>query len=144
MWKEYCEEKSLPFIQDGVIEVATSESGIGRLNNYITWGVANGLEEGKDFWLLDKNQVKQIEPNVDCKSAILCEKDASVNYGLITQNLIQDSELLGCNILLGSKVRGISSHEIKGPNIKLLIRSGKRDYTITTQYLINCSRWECS
>jgi L-2-hydroxyglutarate oxidase len=139
MWKEYCEEKSLPFIQDGVIEVATSESGIGRLNNYITWGVANGLEEGKDFCLLDKNQVKQIEPNVDCKSAILCEKDASVNYGLITQNLIQDSELLGCKILLGSKVRGISSHEIKSPNIKLLLRSGKRDYTITTQYLINAA-----
>jgi (S)-2-hydroxyglutarate dehydrogenase len=139
MWKEYCEEKSLPFIQDGVIEVATSESAIGRLNNYIAWGVANGLEEGKDFWLLDKNQVKQIEPNVDCKSAILCEKDASVNYGLITQNLIQDSESLGCKILLGSKVRGIWSHEIKGPNIKLLIRSGKRDYTITTQYLINAA-----
>ena len=139
MWKEYCEQKSLPFIQDGVVEVATNESGIDRLNNYLAWGVANGLEEKKDFWLLDMNQIKEIEPNVNCKSAILCEKDASVNYGLITQNLIQDSQLLGCKILLGSKVRGISSHEIKGPNIKLLIRSGKRDYTITTQYLINAA-----
>jgi L-2-hydroxyglutarate oxidase len=137
MWKEYCEQKSLPFVQDGVIEVATSDSGINRLNNYLVWGVENGLEEKKDFWLLDKNQIKKIEPNVNCKSAILCEKDASVDYGLITQSLIQDSQLLGCKILLDSKVMGISTHEIKGQNIRLLMRSGNRDYMITTQYLIN-------
>ena len=94
MWKEYCKLKSLPFIQDGVIEVATSENGIDRLNKYITWGEANGLRKRRDVWLLDKNQVKQIEPNVSCKSAILCEKDASVNYGLITQNLIQDTQVI--------------------------------------------------
>jgi (S)-2-hydroxyglutarate dehydrogenase len=138
MWKEYCEQKSLPFIQDGVVEVATNESGIDRLNNYLAWGVANGLEEKKDFWLLDMNQIKEIEPNVNCKSAILCEKDASVNYGLITESLIQDSRLLGCKILLGNKVMGISTHDIKGQDIRLLMRSGDNDLTsITTQYLIN-------
>jgi (S)-2-hydroxyglutarate dehydrogenase len=137
MWKEYCEQKSLPFVQDGVIEIATSDSDIDRLNNYLAWGVANGLEEKKDFWLLDKNQIKKIEPNVDCKSAILCVKDASVNYGLNTQSLIQDSQLLGCRILLGSKVMRISTHEVKGEDIRLLMRSGNNDYTITTQYLVN-------
>jgi L-2-hydroxyglutarate oxidase len=137
MWKEYCEQKSLPFVQDGVIEVATSDCGIDRLNNYLAWGVANGLEENKDFWLLDKNQIKKIEPNVDCKSAILCVKDASVNYGLNTKSLIQDSQSLGCKILLGSKVMRISTHEIKGQGIRLLMRSGNNDHTITTQYLIN-------
>ena len=90
--------KSLPFVQDGVIEVATSDKGINRLNKYLVWGEANGLQNGKDVRLLDKNQVKQIEPNVKCVSAILCEKDASVNYGLITQSLIQDAQLFGCEI----------------------------------------------
>jgi (S)-2-hydroxyglutarate dehydrogenase len=137
MWKEYCEQKSLPFVQDGVIEIATCDSDIDRLNNYLAWGVANGLEEKKDFWLLDKNQIKKIEPNVDCKSAILCVKDASVNYGFITQSLIQDSQLLGCRILLDSKVMRISTHEVKGQDIRLSMRSGDNDYTITTQYLIN-------
>lgn len=137
MWKEYCERKSLPFVQDGVIEVATSDSGIDRLNNYLAWGSANGLEEKKDFWLLDKNQIKKIEPNVNCESALLCVKDASVNYGLNTQSLIQDSQLLGCKILLGSKVMRISTHEVKGQDIRLLMRSGSNDYTITTQYLVN-------
>jgi (S)-2-hydroxyglutarate dehydrogenase len=103
----------------------------------LSWGVANGLEEKKDFWLLDKNQMRKIEPNVSCESAILCVKDASVNYGLNTQSLIQDSQLLGCKVLLGSKVKRLSSHEIKGQGIRLLVRSGNNDYTITTQYLIN-------
>jgi L-2-hydroxyglutarate oxidase len=137
MWKEYCEQKSLPFVQDGVIEVATSDCGIDRLNNYLAWGVANGLEVKKDFWLLDRNQMKKIEPNVSCESAILCVKDASVNYGLNTQSLIQDSQLLGCRILLSSKVTRISTHKIREQGIRLLVKSGNSDYTITTQYLIN-------
>ncbi|HEX5978433.1 MAG TPA: FAD-dependent oxidoreductase, partial [Nitrososphaeraceae archaeon] len=87
MWMEYCRLKSLPFIQDGVMEVATSEDGIERLNKYMLWGEANGLRNRKDFWLLDKDQVKEVEPNVSCIAAILCEKDASVNFGAITQHL---------------------------------------------------------
>ena len=41
MWKEYCRLKSLPFVQDGVIEVATSEDSLGRLSKYMLWGEAN-------------------------------------------------------------------------------------------------------
>jgi (S)-2-hydroxyglutarate dehydrogenase len=45
---------------------------------------------------------------------------------------------LGCKILLGNKVMGISTHDIKGQDIRLLMRSGDNDLTsITTQYLIN-------
>jgi (S)-2-hydroxyglutarate dehydrogenase len=43
MWKEYCNLKSLPFVQDGVIEVATSDDGINRINKYLVWGEALGL-----------------------------------------------------------------------------------------------------
>ena len=73
MWKDYCKLKSLPFVQDGVIEVATSDKGINRLNTYLVWGVANGLENGKDVRILDKNQVQQIEPNVSsCDLRMAC------------------------------------------------------------------------
>ena len=139
MWKEYCKLKSLPFVQDGVIEVATNDNGINRLTKYLVWGEANGLRRDKDVWLLDKSQVKQIEPNVSCISAILCEKDASVNYGLITQSLIQDSQLFGCDILLGNKVIKILSKESRDANIKLLITNGRQVSTITTQFLINAA-----
>ena len=137
MWKEYCKLKSLPFVQDGVIEVATNDNSVDRLNKYLVWGEANGLRRDRDVWLLDKSQVKKIEPNVSCISAILCEKDASVNYGLITQCLIQDSQLFGCDILLGNKVKKILSKDSTDANIKLLITNGRQENTITTQFLIN-------
>jgi (S)-2-hydroxyglutarate dehydrogenase len=139
MWKEYCKLKALPFVQDGVMEVATSDNGINRLNKYLVWGEANGLRRDKDVWLLDKNQIKKIEPNVSCISAILCEKDASVDYGLITQSLIQDTQLFGCEILLGSRVKRISSKDNKDANVKLLITNGREENTIATQFLINAA-----
>jgi (S)-2-hydroxyglutarate dehydrogenase len=138
MWKEYCNSKSLPFVQDGVIEVATSDDGVKRLNKYLVWGEANGLRRNKDVLFLDKSQVKQIEPNVSCISAILCEKDASVDYGLITQSLIHDSQLFGCDILLGNKVKKILPTS-KDANIKLLVTNGRQENTITTQFLINAA-----
>ena len=137
MWKEYCKLKSLPFVQDGVIEVATSDNDINGLNRYLMWGEANGLRLNKDVWLLDESQVKKIEPNVSCISAILCERDASVNYGLITQSLIQDSQSFGCRILLGNKIKRILSKDRTDSNIKLLITNGSEEITIATQFLIN-------
>lgn len=136
MWKEYCRLKSLPFIQDGVMEVATSEDGVERLNKYMLWGEANGLRNGKDFWLLDKDQVKEVEPNVSCISAILCEKDASVNFGVITQHLIEDSCAFGCKVLLGNRLKGIFQANNDG-NILLSVTDGMEEYSVTTQFLIN-------
>jgi (S)-2-hydroxyglutarate dehydrogenase len=138
MWKVYCKLKSLPFIQDGVMEVATSDNNVDRLNMYLMWGEANGLRNGEDFWLLDKNQVKEIEPNVNCKAAILCKKDASVNFGVITQHLIEDSRAFGCKVLLGNKLKGISRGN-NDENIDLSVTNGIEDYTITTQFLINAA-----
>jgi L-2-hydroxyglutarate oxidase len=139
MWRDYCKLKSLPFVQDGVIEVATSDNDISRLNKYLLWGEANGLQNGKDVRLLDKNQIKQIEPNVKCVSAILCEKDASVNYGLITQSLILDAQTFGCEILLNSKVKKILYLGRKSVNLDMLITNGREEHTIATRFLINAA-----
>lgn len=136
MWKDYCRLKSSPFIQDGVMEVATSEDGVERLNKYMLWGEANGLRDGKDFWLLDKDQVKEVEPNVSCISAILCEKDASVNFGAITRHLIEDSCTFGCEVLLGNRLKGIFQANNDG-KIRLSVTDGMEEYSVTTQFLIN-------
>jgi (S)-2-hydroxyglutarate dehydrogenase len=139
MWKHYCKLKSLPFVQDGVIEVATSDTGINRLNKYLIWGVANGLENGKDVRILDKNQVQQIEPNIKCVSAILCDKDASVNYGLITQSLILDAQSFGCEILLSSRVKKILHLGSKREYVEMLITNGREEHKIATKFLINAA-----
>ncbi|HET7345222.1 MAG TPA: FAD-dependent oxidoreductase [Nitrososphaeraceae archaeon] len=106
MLKEYCTLKSLPFKQDGVLEVATHDNGIDILQKYIEWGYSNGLQRS-ELKFLQKEEIIKIEPNVKCLSAIYCLKDGSVIYGAITKQLFEDAKQFGCTIITGSKVRKI-------------------------------------
>ena len=86
MLKEYCSLKSLPFKQDGVLEVATYDKRIDVLQKYIEWGYSNGLQKS-ELKFLEKEEVAKIEPNVKCLSAIYCLKDGSVIYGAINVDI---------------------------------------------------------
>ena len=107
MWEKFAKEKRLPFVRDGVLEVALDDRGVERLHKYIAWGEANGLER-RELRFLDKKQVAEMEPNVRCESAIYCSKDGSVDYGAFSKALLQDLRSFGCTVLLGRKVTGIS------------------------------------
>ncbi|MGH9951333.1 MAG: NAD(P)/FAD-dependent oxidoreductase, partial [Nitrososphaeraceae archaeon] len=87
MLSDYCQSRHLPFIKDGILEVATSENGIAHLDRYIEWGHSNGLSQ-HELRYLDKQEVAALEPNVRCTGAIHCTKDASVDYGEITRSLL--------------------------------------------------------
>lgn len=110
MWQKYSHHKNLPFKRDGVLEVATDDKGVARLQKYIEWGEANGLAKS-ELQLLDKNEAAKMEPNVQCASAIYCSKDASVNYGALTIALMHDLESFGCKLLLGHKAVRISDRQ---------------------------------
>jgi L-2-hydroxyglutarate oxidase len=134
MLKRYCELKSLPFAQDGILEVATYDKGIDKLHEYMKWGFSNGLQEN-ELVFLNKDEVTKLEPNVRCLAAIHCSRDASVNYRLITQQLAEDAKELGCKILTGKKVIGI---EQKRDNNRTVLRvsEGKE---LSADYLINAA-----
>jgi (S)-2-hydroxyglutarate dehydrogenase len=110
MLSDYCQTRHLPFIKDGILEVATDESGIAHLNRYLSWGYSNGLSR-EELKYLNKQEVATLEPNVRCTGAIHCSKDASVNYGEITRCLLTDAQNLGCDIMLGTKLVSIKSGE---------------------------------
>lgn len=103
---DYCRSRHLPFVRDGVMQVATNEKGIDHLHRYIDWGHANGLSD-QEIKFLDSQEVREIEPNVRCKGAIHCTRDASVDYRRITQCLLDDARLLGCEVILGTKLVSI-------------------------------------
>ena len=69
MWETYAKLKKLPFKKDGVIEVALDEKGIKVLEKYLKWGKQNGLEDN-DIELLNKEEIKKIEPEIKCESAL--------------------------------------------------------------------------
>jgi (S)-2-hydroxyglutarate dehydrogenase len=132
MLKEYCTLKSLPFKQDGVLEVATYDKGIDVLRKYIEWGYSNGLQKS-ELKFLEKEEVAKIEPNVKCLSAIHCLKDGSVIYGAITKQLFEDAKQFGCTMLTGSKVRKILC---KKDCVVLNAHDGEE---ISARYVINAA-----
>lgn len=85
-WKNYCLVNKISFVEDGILEVATDANSAKTLSFHLDWGIKNGLNYD-EIKILDQSEVKSIEPHVKCHQAILCKKDASVDYGQITRFL---------------------------------------------------------
>jgi L-2-hydroxyglutarate oxidase len=131
MWEKFALAKNLAFRRDGVMEVATTDPEIGRLQKYMAWGERNGLTK-EELKFLDKGEAKMAEPNVKCEAAILCTKDGSVDYNAFTQALLHDARSFGCTVLLDSRVRGISYsnglHRIK-----------TQDREVSARFIVNAA-----
>ncbi len=132
MWEKFARMRGLPFVRDGVLEVATDEHEIDRLHKYMEWGQANGLAKD-DLVLLDKSEAKKLEPNVRCEAAIYCGRDGSVDYGSFSQALLQDLRSFGCTVILGNGVRRIGR---KGDVYLISTNQGKR---IDARFIVNAA-----
>ncbi len=130
MWREYAAEHDLPFKRDGVLEVAT-ESGHNKvLDKYYRWGNRNGLDES-DMVMLDSRQVSNMEPEVRCHGALLCKRDAAVNYRVMTESLKRESQNAGVTFLLGQNATHVNS--VSG-HIHVRVNGAK---TVRAKFLIN-------
>ena len=135
MWEEYSKLKKLPFKKDGVIEIATDQKGIKVLEKYLKWGKQNGLED-KDIKLMDKDEIKKIEPEIKCEAALYVYRDGSADYSIFTNALIDDSKNNNTELFLNSKVT-----KIKKENEKWIItlNDGRQMFT---KFLINAAGGE--
>jgi L-2-hydroxyglutarate oxidase len=138
MWYKYSNNKHLLFKQDGVLEVATDERGIDRLQKYIEWGESNGLKQEIDLKFLKGSEIKNFEPSVRCTAALYCSKDASVDYGTLTKSLLQDCKSFGCSILLGYKVRKIS-RSTNDSTLTIAAVNDREEKRITTEFIVNAA-----
>ena len=132
MWKEYSKLQNLPFKEDGVIEVALDEKGIKVLEKYLKWGKQNGLEK-KDIELIDKAELKKIEPEIKCEAALYVHRDGSTDYSILTNSIMEDSKKNGIDFLFDKKVT-----RIKKINDKWEITINE-NHKIFTDFLINAA-----
>ena len=135
MWEEYARMKNLPFKKDGVIEVALDDKGIKVLEKYLKWAKQNGLEES-DIELMDKSEVRKIEPEIRCESALYVYRDGSADYAKFTESLINDSKNNGTQVLLNSKVTEIKKED-QGWNVIL-----NHEKEVFARFLINAAGGE--
>jgi (S)-2-hydroxyglutarate dehydrogenase len=135
MWHRYSDLRQVPFKQDGVMEVAINEDGIDRVQKYMEWGVENGLRPQDEIKILQKEDVKKMEPSVNCCAALYCSKDASADYGLLTRKLFYDAQSFECGFLLGHRLRRVTQSRTHG--LTLTLQDGEKQKTINAEFLIN-------
>ena len=135
MWHRYSDFRQVPFKQDGVMEVAINEDGIDRVQKYMEWGVENGLRPQEEIKILQKEDVKKMEPSVNCCAALYCSKDASADYGLLTRKLFYDAQSFECGFLLGHRLRRVTQSRTHG--LTLTLQDGEKQKTINAEFLIN-------
>ena len=74
---------------------------------------------------------------------VYCSKDASVDYGSLTKSLLHDCKSFGCSILLGHKVRKVSTSVDRG-GLAIIVADDREEKRITTEFVVNASWRECS
>lgn len=108
MWEGYARSRGLPFVKDGVIEVALNEEHAGVLKKYQRWGRQNGLEPD-DMEIIEGGDFQKIEPNVQCRAAMVCGRDASVDYRALTEALAADAASRGVRFLHRMEATGFEA-----------------------------------
>ena len=132
MWETLAMKRGIPWKKTGVLELALDEDQHKSLEDYMKWGVENGLSE-YDLELLTADEVSKKERNVKCHSAIYCKKEASTNFGAFTHEIKNESEKNGTKFLFGNKANLI---EEKKDN-SVIVLDNKSE--ISSKLVINCA-----
>ena len=85
---------------------------------------------------MNKEELKKIEPECKCESALYIQKDASTDYSLYTNTIMQDSKRNNTKFLVNTRVTKIKKSET-GWTITL----NKKD-EIHTKFMINAAGGE--
>ncbi|TLZ45607.1 MAG: FAD-dependent oxidoreductase [Methanobacteriota archaeon] len=153
MWKGYAERRRLPWRPIGTFEVATRPEGVGRLDKYFGWGLANGMGED-ELQVLTAAEVRRHEPNVRSHGAIWSKTDTAVDYESFTKSVREDAEAAGARFLLGSEVAAVdvkADHlEVRfaapdadlvyvDPRRRIRARISQGAEPLRTRFLLNCA-----
>jgi len=102
--RAYCAEKGLPYDEIGKVIVARDESEMGGLADLASRAAANGIERAR---LIDSAELREREPHVRGRGALLIPDTAVVDYRLIAQQLADDIVAGGGAVSLGQLVVGV-------------------------------------
>lgn len=126
----FCKKNNINHEVCGKIVVATDNREIDLLDNLADRGVKNGL---KGLKFLNQNELKNREPNVSAKKALLVPDEGIVDYKQVMQVLAKNIINSGGTILTNNKVLGVTNL-----NEKYTLISTKKEEKIF-DLVINCT-----
>jgi len=125
---EFCREHNIAHAVCGKVIVATQPEELPRLEKLYQRGRENGIKLAK----LTPEQVREIEPHVQCLAGIRVFTTGIVNYQQVAQKYAELVTNQGGELQLGTKVTHI---ETRSDQTVLTTNNG----TIATRFVINCA-----
>jgi len=110
MWERLAKERNVPWLKTGVFEIGFNEKQHASLEEFMKWGIINGIPEG-DLELLDGNEISKKEPNVKCHSGIFCKREVSSDFGAFTREIKKYSKRNGTQFLFNKNVKSIEKNK---------------------------------
>jgi len=129
LMKAFCAEHGIRVDPIGKVIVATSEAELPRLQTLFERGNANGVE---GLRLIDKNELREIEPHAAAIRAIHSPTTSIVDYGEVAQAIARELLTRGTVIRTSARVTGILP---TGDGFDLATASGP----IQARHLVNCA-----
>ncbi len=129
LMKQFCAEHGIRVDPIGKVIVATSEAELPRLQALFERGTANGVQ---GLALLDRDQLREIEPHAAALRAIHSPTTSIVDYGEVAQALARDLLTQGTVIRTGARVTAIQRTD---SGFDLSTGSGP----IQARRLVNCA-----
>src|SRR5262249_12128765 len=129
---EFCQLHGIRYEECGKVIVATTETELGRLENLYQRGLANELVVKK----LNKSQVREIEPHVNCLAGIQVPSTGIADYAGVSRKLAELLAAAGCELRLGTKVQALHTN-CRG----MVVETSKG--AIAACWLVNCAGLQC-
>ena len=133
LWRDFAKLHALPWVEIGTLKVAVEPPEVASLERNVGFARANGMED-REFELLDRRGVAEIEPNVRCEAALLVKTDTVVDYRAFTDAVRADARGCGVVFFSNAEVRRI---ERKADH--LVLRTQNDWESIETRFLVNCA-----
>lgn len=131
MLYDYCREKSVPFRKTGKLIVATESSEEVKLEAIASNAEANGVVGEDSLLYLTGAEVRTLEPELFCTSALLSPSTGIIDSHAYIHQLVADADAYGADFSFGTRVDMIepgSPHRLAG------ISHGER-FEIGARYL---------
>lgn len=125
----FCKANNVNYELCGKVIVATNENQVSSLNNIYNRGVENGLNGIRK---ISKEEVKEIEPHVNCTQGIWVPQTGIINYTEVSKTILSLFKEKGGQIFFNNKVKNIVSS-----NNNFIIQTNSQE--LETKMVINCA-----
>ncbi len=104
----YCTERNVDHQRIGKLIVATRDDELDRLRKIQRQGLKNGVD---DLRMMNADEIGEIEPNVECVSALFSPSTGIVDSHALMLAMQADIEAQGGEVVLNSAVTNLNSKE---------------------------------